>query len=101
MKMYILILDSVPNGHAINSAAHASLMCYLKFKDSPNMQEWLKSSFKKVTCRVSPQDFATAIGFESEHVIVTESNLEGKTVAAAFPPKAEWDPFFKTLSLWK
>lgn len=101
MKMYILILDSVPTGHAINSAAHASLACYLRFQDTPEMTQWVTSSFKKVTCRVTQQELDTAIGFVPEHVVITESNLDGAVMGAAFAPRAEWDPFFKTLALWK
>jgi hypothetical protein len=37
-KMYILIPDDIPLGHAINSAAHASLACYLQFKDDGDMK---------------------------------------------------------------
>lgn len=99
--MYILILENVPSGHAINSAAHASLACYLRFQDFPSTQEWLATSFKKVTCRVTRQELEIAKGFIPEHVIMTESALDGQVTAVAFAPRAEWDPFFKTLKLWK
>lgn len=101
MKMYILILDDVPTGHAINSAAHASLACYLRFQDSHTMDEWLEKSFKKVTCRVTKDQLDEACRLSYDHVILTESNLDGRIVAAAFPPRTEWHPFFKTLQLWK
>lgn len=100
-KMYILILDSVPTGHAINSAAHASLACYLRFAETQEMKDWLANSFKKVTCRVSRQELESAIGFIPEHVVITESNLDGAVMGAAFAPRETWDPFFKTLALWK
>lgn len=101
MKMYILILDDVPIGHAINSAAHASLACYLRFQQTQEMKDWLANSFKKVTCRVSRQELDSAIGFIPEHIVITESNLDGRVMCAAFAPRAEWDSFFKTLALWK
>jgi hypothetical protein len=106
MKMYILILDNIPIGHAINSAAHASLACYLRFQATPEMTQWVTSSFKKVTCRVTQQELETAIGFVPEHVVITESNLpseDGKpsVMGAAFAPREAWDPFFKTLALLK
>jgi hypothetical protein len=41
MKMYILIKDTVPLGIAVVAAAHASLAAYLKFKDSPEVEQWL------------------------------------------------------------
>lgn len=102
MKMYILILDDVPTGYAINSAAHASLACYLKFQHLPIMSEWLDSSFKKVTCKVSREQLEKALDVEkSYHVSLTESSLGNRLMCVAWSPRTEWDPFFKTLTLWK
>ncbi len=47
MKMYILVRESVPTGFAILAAAHASLACYLKFRDSPEVATWLSGSLPK------------------------------------------------------
>ena len=41
MKMYILIRESVPVGNAMVAAAHASLACYLRFRDHPDIHKWL------------------------------------------------------------
>jgi peptidyl-tRNA hydrolase len=41
MKMYILIKDDVPPGFAVLAAAHGSLAAYLKFRDTPEVAEWL------------------------------------------------------------
>ena len=71
LKMYILIKDTVDTGHAINSAAHASLMGYLKWRESPEMNEWLSNSFRKVTCKVTEEEFEKAKEYE-DHVVVTE-----------------------------
>ena len=57
MKMYILIKDDVPVGFAVVSAAHASLSAYLRFKDAPEVEEWLSGPFYKVICRVSEKEF--------------------------------------------
>lgn len=101
MKMYILVLDDVPTGFAMNSVAHASLACYLEYKDLPSMQKWLKESFKKVTCKVSKDQFDKAYGLANNKTMITESALDGRVVAVALAPQEEWDPFFKTLSLWR
>lgn len=47
MKMYILIRDSIPQGIALLAAARASLACYLKFKDTPEVKEWISGPFYK------------------------------------------------------
>jgi len=52
MKMYILIRETIPHGFAVLAAAHASLACYLKFKDTPEVSEWLSGPFYKAVCKV-------------------------------------------------
>ena len=99
-KMYILILDDVPVGHAVNTAAHASLACYLRFGQSQSMQTWLNESFKKVSCRVSREQLEKALDLADNHVVMTESALGNRVMGAVFAPRPEWDAFFKTLSLW-
>lgn len=100
-KMYILIVEDVPNGHAINSAAHASLAAYLAYGEAEGFQKWLRSSFKKVTCKVSLEQLDQAIALADQHVIIRESVLDDAIMGAAFAPREEWDPFFKTLPLWR
>ena len=101
MKMYILILDDLPNGHAINGAAHAALACYIKYGYQPEFQDWLKNSFKKVTCKVSKEEFTKAMSLESYFTVMTESSLGGRETCVAFMPRETWDPLFKTFQLWK
>ena len=100
MKMYILIRDDVEPGHAVLAAAHASLACYLKFKDSPEVAEWLSGPFYKVICKVSEKQFEQAKEFE-DSVLMTESALDGREVAIAFKPRNEWPKAFRFLSLYR
>ena len=100
MKMYILIRESVPPGFAILAAAHASLACYLKFKESPEVAGWLAGPFYKVICKVNDEEFERAKSFE-DHVILTESALDGQEVAIAFKPREEWPKAFRFLRLFR
>lgn len=100
MKMYILIKDSVPNGFAILAAAHASLATYLKFKDTPEIAEWLSGPFYKVVCRVNDKEFEAAKQF-ADNVVLTESALGQAEVAIAFKPREEWPKPFKFYTLYK
>lgn len=100
MKMYILIKDSVPNGFAILAAAHASLAAYLKFKDTPEIAEWLSGPFYKVVCRVNDKEFDAAKQF-ADNVVLTESALGQAEVAIAFKPREEWPKPFKFYTLYK
>ncbi|OWK41713.1 hypothetical protein FRUB_03791 [Fimbriiglobus ruber] len=100
MKMYILVRDAVPPGFAILAAAHASLACYLKFRDAPEVAEWLAGPFYKVVCRVTDAEFERAKECP-DHVVLTESALGGVEVAAAFRPRAEWPKAFAFYRLYK
>ena len=100
MKMYILVRETVPTGFAILAAAHASLACYLRFRDTPEVAAWLDGPFYKVICRVSDAEFEAARGFD-DHVVLTESALDGAKVAIAFRPREEWPRAFKFYRLYK
>jgi len=99
LKMYILILDWVDLGHAINSVGHAGLMGYLKWKDDPIMEEWLETSFKKATCKITPAECEWAKKFD-DYEIITELAFDGKEVGLVFKPRYEWPTFFKYLKLY-
>lgn len=100
MKMYILVRESLPIGFAILAAAHASLACYIKFRDSPDVEAWLAGPFYKVVCRVTDAEFEAAKLLE-DSVVLTESALENVEVAIAFRPRAEWPKAFKFYRLYR
>ena len=102
MKMYILVRDDIPLGFALVAAAHASLACYLQFQDLSSTKQWLNRSFRKVVCKVSPEEFEKAKEIKQlEKVVLTESSLEGAETAIAFAPMEKWPHFFHTLKLYK
>jgi len=102
MKMYIVIKEWVPTGHALNVAAHAGLIGYLEFQLRPDTGHWLAYSFKKVTCMVSDEEFEQLKKVENCKVI-TESRLDNDEVAIVFAPrkKEDWPEIMSTLRLWK
>ncbi len=100
MKMYILVRESVPTGFAILATAHASLACYLKFRDAPEVAAWLAGPFYKVVCRVTDAEFEAAKAFE-DNVVLTESALDNAEVAIAFRPREEWPKAFKFYRLYR
>lgn len=100
MKMYILVKDDVPTGFALLACAHASLACYLRFKESPEVAEWLSGPFYKVICRATAAQFEQAKEV-ADHVVLTESALGHAEVALAFKPRAEWPKAFRFLPLYR
>ena len=98
-KIYILIKDWVDIGHAINTAAHASLLLYIRNKDNLELKEWLENSFRKVTCKVTEKEFEKAKEFGG-YEIVTVMAFDNGEVALVFLPRNEWPKFFKFLKLY-
>lgn len=100
MKMYILIKDDLIHRQAIVAAAHASLAGYLKFKDTPEVAEWLSGPFYKVVCKVNQTEFERAKEVP-DNLIMTESSLDNKEVAIVFKPREEWPRMFNFFRLYK
>jgi peptidyl-tRNA hydrolase len=103
--MYICIKEDIPVGIAMNSAAHAGLMCHLRFGEDEgdeNYATWLAKSFKKVTCAVTPAEFAM-LKEVSNSFVVTESRMNGQEVAVVLCPRpeTEYPEFVSLLKLWK
>ena len=96
--MYILIKDTIPLGKAINAAAHAGAIAVLQWQEENDFNEWL-NSFKKVTCKVSEEEFIKAKQFK-KHIVLTESSMGGKEVAIVFCPRKEWPKTFKHYRLY-
>jgi len=105
LKMYILLKEFMDPGHMALSAAHASLGGYLSLKDqNPLMEEWVKTSFRKVVCKVSDEEFEKAKTYgESgkDYRVMTESAFDNAEVSLVFCPREEWPPFFKSLKLYR
>jgi hypothetical protein len=106
LKMYILLKDSIDVGHAVNSCAHAGMMAAKEWPggSDPIMDEWYSTSFRKVTCKVSDEEFERAKGLLPQGIewfAVTEMAFDGKEVALVFRPQREWPKFFKFLRLYK
>jgi hypothetical protein len=98
--MCILIRESVPVGFAVLAAAHASLACYLRFRESAEVAAWLAGPFYKVICKVSDEEFEQAKAVE-DRVVLTESGLGGAEVAIAFKPREEWPKGFRFYRLFR
>lgn len=100
MKMYILVRDDVPLGFAMVAVAHASLACYLRFQEEPEMKSWLSGPFFKAVCKANIKEFENAKAVPG-HVLLTESALENREVAIAFCPRDEWPKMFRFLKLYR
>lgn len=101
IKSYFLIKEDYPVGYALNSMAHAGAMLALKYDmTEPLMREWLNTSFRKVTCKVTLEQFEQAKKYD-DWFVVTELAFDKQEVILVFKPREEYPKFFKYLSLYK
>ncbi|MGO4775111.1 hypothetical protein AB4084_06260 [Lysobacter sp. 2RAB21] len=98
--MYILVRDDIPLGFAMVAVAHASLAGYLKFRDTPEVAQWLAGPFFKAVCKVNASEFENAKQV-ADHLVLTESALDGREVAIVLKPREEWPKMFKFLRLYR
>ena len=58
-RMYILVKEEYPPSVAINSAAHGAMGAYIAWNGEEEFSGWLKESYRKITCKLTPQQFET------------------------------------------
>lgn len=100
-KMYILVLEDVDLGHAMLSVGHAVAAAMKSWANDPHMKHWLDTSFRKVVCRVTHEQFDKAQTYGLDFLKMTESALQGADTALVFKPGSEWPTFFKSLQLYR
>ena len=98
--MYIIVKENAPLGHAINCAAHAAVGVFVKFQNHQDTQEWIKSSFRKVTCVASDDEFEMMKQQPDSFLMIEDDLNGGKEVALGFRPRREWPKAFWRLRLY-
>jgi hypothetical protein len=94
-------ITRIDDGHLALSACHGTLMCYLKYKDTPEMQDWLLESFRKCLCVVTEGEYQQAKQLGLDHVVVNESAFGDEEVGLVFKPMEEFPKCFKFYRLFK
>lgn len=86
MKLYIAVLDAVPDFITPTLVAHAVLGAHLIFVDNPKYQEWLTTSFKKCVVRVNAKEFVKIAELPGTYLGHENKTLDGiKSCAVAIP----------------
>jgi len=102
MKMYIAVLDAVPDFMVPTLVAHSVLGAHLQMTGNPDYEDWLSNSFKKCVVRVNEKEF-----FKISLIVGTYLGHENKTLdarkscAIPIPVKNEQIPnVLKFAKLW-
>ena len=110
LKLYIAVLDEVPDHMVPVLVAHAMLGAHLEWipvdsgyhGDSILYYEWLKKSFRKVVLKVNRKEF-DKIKMTVPDVFLAHENsvLEGTKSCAVVYPRTEYPNVIKFAKMWK
>ena len=91
LKMYIAVLDQVPDFMVPTLVAHSVINAHIEFEDNDVYKEWLKDSFKKVTVRVNEKEFKKITELEDVWLGHENTTLDARKSCAVVLPMADED----------
>jgi len=115
-KMYIAVLDTVPDFMTPTLVAHSVLGAHMKFSEwvdvihdsaniykYPEYMDWLRNSFRKVTIRVNQKEFDKIAALPDVYLGHENTTLDGaKSCAIPLPMSNEDRPnVLKFAKTWK
>lgn len=105
MKLYIAVLDSVPDYMVPTLVAHSVLGAHLKFccEITPTYGVWIETSYKKCVLRVNQKEFDKIAAIEGTY-LGHENTVNGGTKSCAVPfpvPNEQLPNVLKFAKLWK
>ena len=119
LKMYIAVLDDVPDFIVPTLVAHSVLNANMKFSDErfissrfaqlgddmepiyPMYKEWLRESFKKCVIRVSRSEFDKIAALPDVHIGHENKTLDAQPSCIVVCPRYENPNVLKFAKLWK
>lgn len=103
MKMYIAVLEDVPDHITPTLVAHAVLGAHLAFVENAAYQTWLNDSFKKCVVRVNRREFDKIAALPHVYLGHENKTLNGVKSCAIPVPCANEDlpNVLKFAKLWK
>lgn len=103
MKLYIAVLEDVPDYIIPTLVAHTMLGAHLTFVDNLTYQDWLKNSFRKCVVRVNLKEFEKISQIPGVYLGHESKTLDGiKSCAIPVPCAQEELPnVLKFAKLWK
>lgn len=101
LKLYIAVLDSVPDNIVPTLVAHSVLWAYLEFESNKSYTEWLTTSFKKCVVSVSAKEFELISKLPDVSIGYELKTLEGADSCIVVCPRVDVPKVLKYCKLWK
>ncbi len=103
LKLYIAVLDEVPDHMVPVLVAHAVLGAHVRFNISSyknNYPDWFRESFKKVVLKVNRKEFEK-IKLYSVYAAHENSTLNGEISCLVMEPTYDNPNVIKFAKMWK
>lgn len=105
LKMYIAVLDEVPDHMVPVLVAHSVLGAHLHMSihdDDYNVDyfDWLLNSFRKVVLKVNRKEFIKIGGLPHKFFGHENTVLNGEPSCIVLCPREEWPNVIKFAKLW-
>jgi hypothetical protein len=111
LKLYIAVLDEVPDYMVPTLVAHSVLNAHMKFAETfyddiyndrghPVYMDWLINSFKKVTLRVNRKEFDKIAALDDVHLGHENKTLDGQPSCIVVCPRIEIPNVLKFAKMW-
>lgn len=113
LKLYIAVLDEVPDHMVPVLVAHAMLGAHIEFNQSYHTNqglylfnkchysEWLKDSFRKVVLKVNRKEFEKIKQVPYTFLAHENSTLNGEKSCAVVCPRTEYPNVIKFAKMWQ
>lgn len=101
MKLYIAMLEDVPDFITPTLVAHSVLGAHLLFKDILDYNLWLNNSFKKCVVRVNKKEFEKIAALELVYLAHESKTLGGVKSCIVVCPRQDVPNVLKFSKLWK
>ena len=101
MKLYIAVLEDVPDHMVPVLVAHSVLGAHLIFNTDPSYQIWLEKSFKKCVLRVNKKEFSKIKDSCVVYAGHENTTLEGVKSCLVVLPSEEYPNVLKFAKLWQ
>ena len=102
MKLYIAVLDEVPDHIVPTLVAHAVLGAHMKFMgEYADYNSWLVSSFKKVVLKVNRKEFDKISALTGVYLAHENTTLNATKSCAVVCPREEYPNVLKFAKMWQ
>lgn len=91
MRLYICVLDAVPDYMVPTLVAHTMLGAHISMQGTPMYDRWISDSFKKCVCRVGQKEFDKIAAIDGTYLGHENKTLDGKKSCAIPVPVESWD----------